>query len=375
MTVTLETVGTGRQLALGIIGRYKEEIGVDLLPIFTDPDLGYREKRRRGAIALYRGLLTRAAASPHARDWGLHTAADVDAAVTRFATDDVNVQPNIAITSSNVQIIAAYQGQAVKDYLNRTTIALQNMSKATSPRELAAEMVGGALVGVGVSMVTGAIRALFGGASLIEAVTTGVTSVGMGTAIGAVALALVALLLWLVLEIPKNMLGLVINNTDAVFVVDNWRVGANGGTPSNLFMNHGSMSDFMDDSLAGDLSTEVQINARVMTGTTTVCYAGLYYAEKNAGFYGSEGLVVFTPTPANSGPIVAHQFACPYSNDNGTNIEILAAPPTDLPGLFQQLYNTRQVRVTASQSGYNLTSTVNDASGGITCCIASISHA
>jgi hypothetical protein len=101
-----------------------------------------------------------------------------------------------------------------------------------------------------------------------------------------------------------------------------------------------------------------------------VVFAGFYFADRNVGFRGAEGVMVFTSQASSL--LFAHMFAVPYVNDNGTNIRYLEARPTDMSKLYRDMYDSRQVRIDTTSNSYRLTATVNDARGGVVGCIASI---
>ena len=194
----------------------------------------------------------------------------------------------------------------------------------------------------------------------------------MKTAVGTVIIVLAGLLMWLLFENPKKLLGMVLNNTDGNLIVSNWRNGVDKNNNSDLWMQHGNMQKFMQDYQGGDLTKKIQLNARVVFGPgdpDNCVYGGIYFADKNAGFLGAEGLMIFQ---ANNTPLrFAHMFAVPYTKDNGTNMTMVSGSP-NLETLYRQLYDNRKVRVNVTSGDYNMTSTVNDPRGGVVGCIASI---
>ena len=164
---------------------------------------------------------------------------------------------------------------------------------------------------------------------------SGITRIGMASAIGCIALALVALVAWLIAINPKKILGVIINGTASTIVVKNWRAGVDGAKGSDLFMKHGSMNSFMQDYELGDLSKVIQINARLDFGEgldERICAAGLFFADKNIGVYGAEGVMILT---AGDGAFeIAHMFAVPYNKDNGTNVSFVRGPSRISKGCF-----------------------------------------
>jgi hypothetical protein len=148
-------------------------------------------------------------------------------------------------------------------------------------------------VSVGFSMMRETYVFLRGGQVLQAALRSGITRIGMASAIGAVVLVLVALVYWLTVINPKKLLGMIISGTRSTLIVKNWRAGVDGGRGSDLFMQHGSMNSFMQDYEAGDLSKKID---------------GAYE--------------------------IAHMFAVPYYKDNGTNVAFVRGPFPDLEWLF-----------------------------------------
>jgi len=162
--------------------------------------------------------------------------------------------------------------------------------------------------------------------------------------------------------------GMVINNTNDNLVVNKYRE-SNG----HLHMEHGVMVDFMEDNEDGLQSPKLQIKQRLNFGennSENVVMAGIYFADRNVGFRGSEGVMVFTSTTTSLQ--FAHMFAVPYINDNRTNMKYLAQAPSNLETLFRELYNENKVRVDFVSNGYRMTSTVNNPRGGVVACIAYI---
>lgn len=363
---------TGRNLADEVIGNLKHELGVDILPILLDETLTYGQRRAKAAFLLTQAAVDRADAGEYRAEWGPTAEFDEDAFLRVFAEAEVDIEPNVIYTVNNAKTLSEYQGVDVKDYLYSLTKRFEAASKAQSAGMMALEIAGGAALSVGVPMAVGTFKAIRAGTRGVAAIRAGITSIGMKTAVATIIIVLVGMLLWLILENPKKCLGMVLNCTDDILVVKDWRNGVTGGGNSNLFMNHGDMKSFMQDYEEGDLNKKIQINKRVVFAPDdpeNAVYAGMYFADKNAGFFGAEGIMIFNSTTTSLQ--FAHLFAVPYTNDNGTNIGLVTGTP-DPKTLFQTYYDARKVRVTPSGGGFTMTSTVNDARGGTVGCIASI---
>jgi hypothetical protein len=362
MTTTIENDTThlkGRQLAQEIIGNLKGDLGVDLLPLFNDTTRNAREVRREIVLTLFQALVARGENSEDRAEW-----ADGSDVLRTFATG-VDVEPNLPYSEDNVKHLRNMRGQDIYDYLYSLTKRFENMSKATSAGTLALQIVGGGLLSVGIPMAIGTFKALKDGMALAAALRAGIANIGMKTAILAVTVALATFLWWLFHDNPKKFLGMVINDTDDHLVVNNWRAGTDGAKGADLYMDHGEMLAFPQDYEDGNLGKPLQINARAYFGPgdkDNASYAGIFFAEKNFGGYGAEGIIVFSPKGGT--PRFAQLFACPYTKDNGTAVRVLTGQP-DVPKLFDELYPKRKVNDSTIAHGYEIVSSVNDARGGI----------
>ncbi|HUR83150.1 MAG TPA: hypothetical protein VM733_20505 [Thermoanaerobaculia bacterium] len=356
MSVDQEVFSETRVAALQIVARLHENTGVDLLALFDDEALPSREKIRRARTELFHALCERG---------GFDEAA--------FDMNAVDVEPNLFLDYFEGMRAAGLTGPAVLQYVSTLTSRMEQMAQAPSPESLAKLIAEAGLSSIGAAMLGETVLALCAGQTLGAALCTAITRMGMGTAIGAIVAILAALIYWLTAMNPKKLLGLIINATPSALVVRNWRAGVDGGRGGDLFMAHGSMPSFMQDYEAGKLSQLVQINARYDLDETGArfCPAGLFFADKNFGFYGAEGIMVLSATDNTFQ--LAHMFAVPYSRDNGTNVAFLSGAPPDLESLYRELYDQRGTRRDAmfNKTHFAL-STVNDARGGTVGCIAYI---
>jgi hypothetical protein len=349
-----EVVHEGRELALQVLARLRDDVGIDLLPLFEDESLPEREKLRRARTELFHALCVRGGFDEQA-----------------FDIAGVEIEPNTYVTFKEARRLSWLTGPAVFQYISKLTSSMEAASKAAGPESLAHLIIDAGLVSVGSSMMRETYVFLRGGQVLQAALRSGITRIGMASAIGCIALALVALVAWLIAINPKKLLGVIINGTASTIVVKNWRAGVDGAKGSDLFMKHGSMNSFMQDYEAGHLSKVIQINARLDVGEGLdgrICAAGLFFADKNIGVYGAEGVMILT---AGDGAFeIAHMFAVPYNKDNGTNISFVRGPFPDLERLFRDLYNQRATRREIFNTNYAASSTINDARGGTVGCIA-----
>jgi len=373
--MTRSTANSPQAGALDIGHRLEERHGIRLLDVIRNDALSISRKRELMTTRLLESLLTDLAQHHE----GAQLAAPFDsstAAVSAILAEAVEVEPNLIFREVDANQIRNYKGRQVYDFVYGLSERLESMARAKTEGQLAAEMVAAGLVSIGVSMGVGTAKALVGGAALGAAVGAGIASIGFATAIGVVAVVLVLFLLFLLLENPKKLLGIVLNDTDEDFVVVDWRRGVDGDEGGDLYMQHGRMERFPQDSATGQLdSPKVQLRKRFFFAPgdpdNFVC-AGMFFADKNFGFRGAEGIMVFTSL--QSPVAIPLQFAVPYTNDNGANVRVMPRRPNpgSLPSLFRTMYDSRGVRVEKDELGYRVISTVNDPRGGVVALIGSI---
>lgn len=358
-----------KEFALGVINRLNARYDLRLHDIILNHALSTTQKKKLATTQLLEAVW--ADLDEHNVNAGIeYTPTEHDCQIlTALEADKVELEPNITFTEHNANIIRNYQGDDVYNFLFTLTKRFENMAAAKTEGQLAIEIVSGSLVSVGIAMTAGTITALRAGATLLAAVRTGITSIGMKTAVAVVVFVLVALLLFLLVDNPKKILGLLINDSDENFVVTDWRKGVNGENGSDLYLEHGYIQSFPEDHETENLDSPlVQIRKRFYFGPgdpdNTVC-GGIYFGDRNVGFRGVEGVMVLSSKTTST--FVAHMFAVPYTNDNGTNMRSFSSKPdpASLPQLFRDMYNSRKVRVDFTTGGYRLTSTVNSARGGV----------
>lgn len=351
----------------------REQHGVDLRQIFENDALPVREKSRVARVRLIEALLSGLESSGVVDGPG-DAEFDEDLALARLLDTEVDIEPNISFTTPDAAIVMDYRGDDVRQYVYTLTKRFENAQNAKTPGQLAIELTAGGLVSVGVPMAIATARALRDGATLLAAIRAGITSIGLKTAIGAVVVVLVGFLLYLFLENPKKILGIVLNGTDKHLVVNNWQKGVDGATGSDLFMAYGHMASFMKDNESGLASPEVQIRAKIEFGPSdpdNLIFGGIYFADRNIGLHGAEGTAIFTSSDKQLR--FGHLFACPYFEDNGAYIAISQQGQSG-EQFYNEFYGKRTVSLDHREQGYRLRSNVNDARGGVVACIASITR-
>lgn len=363
-----------REFAYDVIERLKDSRGVDLASIFNNHALSRADKLRLGRTALLEAVIRDLEIQASPEDLAVaNGGAEPDLAHLFGA--DYDIEPNMSIIPADLPTIMGYTGDQVRLYLVSLTKRFENAQNAKTAGQLAVELVAGGLISVGVPAAYGAIQAFRGGATVLAAARAGVLSVGMKTAVAAVVVILVGFLLYLILDNPKKILGMVINNTDDNLVVNKWRDGLNGGEDSDLFMQHGYMTTFPVDNEGTLDSPEVQIKGRIMFGDQdpeNLVFAAIYFADRNVGFRGSEGVMIFSSRTTNFK--FAHLFAVPYTNDNGVNLRVLTGQQVKAKDIFRDMYDQRAVSFDRQDQGYRLTGNANDARGGVVTAISSISQ-
>jgi hypothetical protein len=363
-----------KQFAEEIIAGLHQSHGVDLRAIFNDASLNTGQKARRARVVLLEALLNEADRAGLHANFVAPADFDEDMFLGQLMSEDVEIEPNVAMTQGDAEFVMAQTGQDIHTYLYTLTKRMENMARSKTAGQLAIEMVAGGLVSVGVPMAIGTIKALRAGMTVLNAVRAGITSIGLKTAIGVVVVVLVAFLLYLFLENPKKILAMVINDTDDHLIVKDWRKGVDGAKEGDLFMQHGHMANFMQDNEEGLQSPQVQVRARAFFAEKdpdNVIFGGIYFADRNFGLRGAEGVMIFSGK--NTSLRFAHMFAVPYFNDNGTNMRLLSGEVPDIEQLYREMYDSRKVQVDFNDGGYRFRSGVNDARGGVVACIGSIS--
>lgn len=361
---------TPKQVATEIIESLEQHWSIDLKTIISNEAISEADRIKRLRAKILEAAL--ADIDEFDADSGKAPRAGQHDTLTESVLrgDAIEIEPNFSVTEHNYNIICGYRGADVYNYVFNLSKRLEAMSKAQTPGQLAIETIGAGLISVGTAWAKLTWTAWrTGGQTLLQACRTGVTQLGLKTAITVVVIVLTAVITYLLIDNPKKILGVVFNNTDDHLVVNNWK---NSG--GDLYMEHGVMVNFMEDHADGDLDSPlIQIRKRYFfeAGDPDNCiFAGIYFGDRNVGLRGSEGVMLFS-SYGNDNIKIAHQFAVPYTNDNGTNMRKINGP-VDLPSLFRELYDGRNTRVDINDGGYRLLSTVNDPRGGVVGLIAAI---
>ncbi len=353
----------GYELALSIIENFRQRLGVDVLPIFNSYALTDKEKISKASSLLIEATFLKA--YEQNETWFMEDKSEFNLDAT------IEIEPNIAIFEKDAKIIEGYKGGQVYDYVYTLTKRLEAMSEASSEEQLASSMIKGGIGAVGGPLLVAFMASWVVGVGVQAALMAAIRIVGTKTVITTVIVILFAFLLYLFKGNPKKILGLVLNNTNNSLYVKDFRNSSNKG---DLYMRHGKMVNFMEDSEDGPSSHKVQIIKREYFGKDNeknMLQMGIYFADRNVGLRGSEGIMVFRSVE-DAHFKFAHMFAVPYMSDNRTNMKYLDAEPKSLDKLYQELYDGNKTRASFQEKGYRFTSTVNDPRGGTVACIAVI---
>jgi hypothetical protein len=359
-----------RAFALSILDRIEGNTGLEIRHLF-EGELSAQQIRAqvRKSVVSY---VERQLAAERPTDGWPEAGKAVDVQAALFGASGINVAPNVAVTEKLYREIREYRGGQIDAYIRRVTDGLSLLKENMSPGQAAGIIIGSGLASFGVAMIGGTFAALQGGAALLTAVTAGVAAMGSMTVVVGVALVVAAELLLFFLVLNKKVfLGMVFNNTGLSLVVRDWRAGTGGARRGDLFMNTGSMTSFMEMHETHRLDSPlVQVVARdrIAPGDPdNLVSAGIFFAEKNFGLYGTEGVMLLGSHAAPSIRF-ALVFACPYTYDNGVNVAI--GPADSASNYFNRLYKQRGVERQTGGQGYRFLARVGFPRGGEACGLA-----
>ncbi len=359
-----------------LVRRWEERFGVDLRSILDDGQLSAREKSRRARARLVPAVIARLERLAAKDDLVPRLDGfDHRGLIASLTDSEVPIAPNYFITKGNVATVLGYRGTDIFTYVTSLQNALDSMSKESDPTAVATEMSLTGIVGfLGEAARVAVTLYRAGGVTVIQAIAGGIRGVGMLAVGGIIAVLAIELLIFLGSN-EKRFLGVVVNDSDTGFVVANWRDDSDDAA---LYLAHGDITTFMESHTTESLSSPVvQLLPRITSSDagdlSVVCAAGIYTAEKNFGFFGAEGAMVFSPAGAMTPSIsFALLFACPYSKDNGTNVYLQAGNAGGGKAWYDALYDTRKLYAANEAQGYLMQATCNAASGGVATGIAGI---
>jgi hypothetical protein len=367
-----------RAFALEILTRVEANTGLSFRGLF-EQNLNSDEIRRRARGMILQYVQESAAAQVATAEWPL-AGQPINAHEALFGASTVNVTPNIAVTEYNYKIIKGYRGNDVRDYVKRTTNGLSLLKDTMTAGEAAATILSSGIASFAIAMIVGTVKALIAKQTLRAAVVAGVRAMGtMKVVVGVAAVIIVELLIYLMVHNEKVFLGMVFNNTPLSLVVRDWRQGVDGANNGDLFMNTGSMTTFMETHMDEKLDSPlVQVLEKFDVGdpADNIISGGIFCAQKNFGFFGTEGALVlskYSKDPDPTLPRFALLFACPYTLDNGVNVQVdTAGAIISAKSYFDKLYSSRGQYKEYKGTGYTFAASCADPRGGEAAGIATL---
>lgn len=287
---------TPRELAEQIIGRLEKTFSIELMPILEAETLTERQKMVRFKDTLYNGILQRAErenlsdffASPQdltERAEGDDLESEIGAGV-----EEIDPVPLLAMAERDAEFLKSLRGEDLKFQIATLAKRFEAALRAEKLNELAGSLLLAHVVAIGSPFAVATARALQSGAGLLSAVRTGILAIGFKVAISLAVDVFTVLLQFMCSENPKRVLSLVINETDEDFVVRNFR-----RPDGDLFVNAGSVLNFMEDKLVGEAPIQLMRMLRFGPGDKdNLVLVGFYYIEKDPDPFGAEALALFS---------------------------------------------------------------------------------
>jgi hypothetical protein len=372
-----EMAAESRAFALDVIAQIETNTGLEIRNIF-EQDLTPDEIRQQMHTAIIGYVEARLATEEPSEDWPL-AGQKIDVREALFGVGPTNILPNVAVTEYNYNVLKTFRGTAVHDFVKKVTNGLALLREGMGPGEAAATILGTGIAAFAAAMIAGTVKALLSGQALRAAVTAGVRAMGkISVVVGVAMLLITELLLYLMFSNKKVFLGLIFNNTPLNLVVHGWRNGVDGDDNGDLFMNTGSMTAFMETNMTDRLDSPlVQIMAKldVSGPDVNIVSGGIFSASKKPGLFGTEGAMVLSPYNKDNQKILprfALVFACPYTEDNGVNVQVDPHYTISAKRHFDNLYKSRGQHKSATAAGYTFAASSSAPRGGEAAGIATL---
>jgi hypothetical protein len=338
-----------------LITQLEEKFEIDLKSIIFDKNLTIDNIRDKAVI-----LLTEGARKHHKKmgntDW---LSSDMG---------DLAPEPNLFMSAENAKDFSELRGDDIRTQLQISSKRLADALESPNYGMASFYIFAGGFLGV-TTISAGAFVTAYVIAGEIAAVQAGLKAL-KGNAIAAIAILVIMLIIFFIFLRPSKLLGLMINRTSDNLIVNNYKE-----SDGDLYLNTGKMSAFMvDHAKIGEVKPNyVQIHGMMrVTADFSIAFGGWYFAEKRDwALLGADGAMVFTSTN-NDKLKFAHQYSVPYSRSNGTNIKKLTSNDYSMEKIFTELRDNQSQEKTVTDSGYTLTSAINDTSGQEVSLIASI---
>lgn len=356
----METTTTGApELVARILDSFKKNSDLDLSSVLHDPDLSGAEKSRK---------MKELARASLAKKFNINTGDPILAPLT---TNDqaISAVPNLLYTNESIDELKKKEGPDIFSFVSSTSNTLLLMSESQSDEQLVSYFVGTGILAIGTPMAISVIKQLrligkIGPEAIANAIKTGVKVASRAAVIVAVVALVIETLLFLAFKLKKQFFGIVFNLTSFDLFVKGWEKGGEGEKGFDLFMKHGDMISFMfSDPLDGNPGCAIkgQVAGDGLVGKQIGASAGFFFCEKAAGFFGAEGMAVFTAKEFDTK--FAISFACPFSEKNGTNAAIVTSIE-DQENFYEKLYDKRALDVYIQKGSFAIQSRVNHEKGG-----------
>jgi hypothetical protein len=354
----MDIIQDDSDFAIAIVKRLEENMGIKLLHIFEESD-DTRIIRKNVRSSIRQWVIENIDNNQHDSGWNeVFYSKEID---LYFKNSDINPIPPIAVTEKNLAVIRQYSGSQIHDYIKGVVNGLSLLKDGQTPGQMAGIILGSGVTSFAVAMIGGTAKALYQGKKLLDAVKYGVSKMGSPVLIAGVAAVIVTELLLYLASVQKTFLGIVFNNTELNLIVHGWRENK-----YDVYINKGSMAGFMETHENEDLNSPmVQIPAKRADSNNeseSLVLGGIFVAQKNFGFYGTDGAMAFS-APSKTNARFFLMFACPYSRDNGVNVLVDAGAPQGPKKIFRSLFDNRGIDKSSAAGGYKFVARCSDKRG------------
>jgi hypothetical protein len=354
----MDIIKDDSDFAISIVERLEENMGIQLLNIFEESD-DSKIIRKKVRSSIRQWVKENIDNEKDQNEWP--EVLDITELDCYLENSDINPIPPISVTAKNLVVIQGYRGREIHDYVKGVVNGLSLLKDGQTPGQMAGIILGSGVTSFAVAMIGGTAKALYKGEKILDAIKYGVSKMGSPVLIAGVAAIIVTELLLYLASVQKTFLGIVFNNTKLNLVVHGWRE-----KKYDMYMNTGSMSGFMETHENEDLNSPiVQIPAKCSDSkneSETLVLGGIFVAQKNFGFYGTDGAMAFS-APSKTNARFFLMFACPYSRDNGVNVLVDVGAPQEPKKIFGSLFDNRGVDKSSTAGGYRFVAHCSDKRG------------
>ncbi|WP_103864393.1 hypothetical protein [Aquimarina sp. I32.4] len=200
-------------------------------------------------------------------------------------------EPNWMFNPRDLPSIKNYQGKEVTRYLMRLTRCFEQMTQSISIDVFADKLLSGGLVALGAKAGHFTWQEWKNGYSVKHAMVTSIRRVGMSVIIAIAAIALATLVVWLVFIHRKNILQIVINESNKDLMLKNYNKER-----EEIFINSETIKNLIKGQEAVG-ATRLQIKGGYAGGASSnsFYYGGVCSVDKKSNDYETEGICILTP--------------------------------------------------------------------------------